>query len=284
LKFHPSFVLFTDLDGTLLDARTYDPGPSVHALDRCRRLGIPVVFVSSKTRAEMEKLRAELGKTDPFVSENGGGVFLPVEQWPAQPVSVQHEVAREGGLWRITLGVPYPGVAQALAEAAEATGTRVQGLDRMSVAEAAALTGLSPEEVGLAMRREFDIPFLVFDETEAVVGRLRREIEARGLCYTRGGRFHHILGQSDKGKAVSLLKQLYRERSGGVRFAAAGDAANDGPMLREADHPYLVRRPDGTFDRDAWFEGLTVTEGIGPEGFAEAVSAVAALIGEEEVI
>lgn len=278
MKTRPLIILFTDLDGTLLDARTYDPGPSVPALDRCRRLGIPVLFVSSKTRAEMERLRAVLGNTDPFVSENGGGVFLPVDAWLDPPGVGRYKVERGGGLWRIALGAPYRKVAQALEASAGAAGARVRGLDTMSETEAADLTGLAPEEARLAVRREFDIPFLVLDETEALIDRLRTEIDARGLCYTRGGRFHHILGRSDKGKAVSLLKQLYQEASPGVRFAAVGDAANDGPMLREVDHPYLVRRPDGTFDQDAWFEGLTVTKGIGPEGFAEVVSAVAELV------
>ena len=278
MKTSPSIVLFTDLDGTLLDARTYDPGPSVPALDRCRGLGIPVVFVSSKTRAEMERLRAALGNTDPFVSENGGGLFLPVEAWPDPPGAGHYEIEREGGLWRITLGAPYGRVARALEAAAGAAGARVRGLDTMTETEAADLTGLSPEETSLAVAREFDIPFLVLDETETLVDRLRTEIEARGLCYTRGGRFHHILGRSDKGKAVALLERFYREASPGARFAAVGDAANDGPMLRESDHPFLVRRPDGTFDQDAWFDGLTVTEGIGPEGFAETVSAMAELI------
>lgn len=279
----PSIVLFTDLDGTLLDALTYDPGPSVPALDRCRKLGIPVVFVSSKTRAEMERLRAALGNTDPFASENGGGLFLPAETWPDPPGVGQYEIERDGGFWRITLGAPYDRVARDLAAAAGAAGAWVRGLDTMSETEAADLTGLAPEEARLAVRREFDIPFLIIDETEAVVDRLRAEIEARGLCYTRGGRFHHILGRSDKGRAVSLLEELCREASPGARFAAVGDAANDGPMLREADHPYLVRRPDGTFDQDAWFDGLTVTKGIGPEGFAEAVRAVAALVEGEGI-
>jgi ribosomal protein L37E len=48
---------------------------------RCRRCGlrkrsIPVVFCSSKTRAEIEHLRKATEVTDPFIIENGG---IPVE-------------------------------------------------------------------------------------------------------------------------------------------------------------------------------------------------------------
>ena len=70
MKFHPSFVLFTDLDGTLLDARTYDPGPSVHALDRCRRLGIPVVMI--------ERAETQAGETVQTVAD----VMAWLERFP----------------------------------------------------------------------------------------------------------------------------------------------------------------------------------------------------------
>ena len=275
----PPAVLFTDLDGTLLDARTYDPGPAAAALERCRRLGVPVVFVSSKTRAEMEVLRTALGNTAPFISENGGGLFLPVDGWPELPAVLGARAERETALWRVTLGASYDEVSGALRDSAASAGARVRGLDVMSVEEIVVLTGLPPEAASLAGRRDFDIPFVLHEETDALVDRLRAEIELRGLSHTRGGRFHHILGRSDKGSAVARLMGLYRERSPGVRFAAVGDAANDRTMLRAVDHPFLVRRPDGTHDRDAWFRGLTVSDGIGPEGFAEAVDALAGLIG-----
>ena len=61
-----NIVIFTDLDGTLLDARTYDPGVAIEALEKCSLHSIPVIFVSSKTRAEIECLREELNNVSPF--------------------------------------------------------------------------------------------------------------------------------------------------------------------------------------------------------------------------
>ncbi len=74
-------VIFTDLDGTLLSPETYQPGPSREALEICKNRQIPVVFVSSKTRAEIEVIRRDLNPDDPFISENGGGIYLPQEMW-----------------------------------------------------------------------------------------------------------------------------------------------------------------------------------------------------------
>jgi len=71
-------VIFTDLDGTLLDHETYSFSAAVPALEILNEKGIPLVFCSSKTRAEIEYWRDKLGNRHPFISENGGGIFIPL--------------------------------------------------------------------------------------------------------------------------------------------------------------------------------------------------------------
>ena len=73
----PFIVIFTDLDGTLLDHASYRWDEAKPALDLCHRFHIPVIMVSSKTMAEMNMLQQELGLSYPFISENGGGIFFP---------------------------------------------------------------------------------------------------------------------------------------------------------------------------------------------------------------
>ena len=73
----PNLIVFTDLDGSLLDSTTYSFKAATPALNALREQGIPLVLVSSKTRAEMEPLRQRLGHCDPFIVENGGAVFVP---------------------------------------------------------------------------------------------------------------------------------------------------------------------------------------------------------------
>lgn len=70
-------VIFTDLDGSLLDAKTYSFDAAGEALNALRVRNVPLILVSSKTRAEIERLRNTLDHPHPFVSENGGGVFIP---------------------------------------------------------------------------------------------------------------------------------------------------------------------------------------------------------------
>ena len=68
-------MIFTDLDGTLLDHETYDWSPAAPLLGRLTAAGIPVCLASSKTAAEMVPLRAAMGlSAAPLICENGAGI------------------------------------------------------------------------------------------------------------------------------------------------------------------------------------------------------------------
>ena len=70
-------LVFADLDGTLLDHRFYSWEGAETALSFIKREGIPLIFCSSKTRWEILPLREKLDNHDPFISENGGAIFIP---------------------------------------------------------------------------------------------------------------------------------------------------------------------------------------------------------------
>ncbi len=60
-----SAMVFTDLDGSLLDHHSYSFVAREPALDHLRLASISVVPASSKTAAEILLLRDALGTTDP---------------------------------------------------------------------------------------------------------------------------------------------------------------------------------------------------------------------------
>ena len=77
-----NLVVFTDLDGTLLDHHSYSWAAAEEALKELERRRVPLVLVTSKTRAEVEALQRKLGSVQPFVTENGGGIFIPHGYFP----------------------------------------------------------------------------------------------------------------------------------------------------------------------------------------------------------
>ena len=70
-------VIYTDLDGSLLDHKTYSFAPAANFLERLENQAIPVIPVTSKTRAEVLSLRKSLNNRHPFVVENGAAICLP---------------------------------------------------------------------------------------------------------------------------------------------------------------------------------------------------------------
>ena len=67
-------MVFTDLDGTLLDHDTYRWDEAEPALTLCASRNVPVILVSSKTRAEMNALRARLEKAENELRELRGKI------------------------------------------------------------------------------------------------------------------------------------------------------------------------------------------------------------------
>ena len=255
-------VIFTDLDGTLLHPLTYSYQEALPALELVRKREIPLVLCSSKTRAEIEVYRKRLDNGHPFISENGGGIFVPQGYFP---FSVGGVLWGEHSL--TVLGMPYDAIRKEFVRFRESLNSRVKGFGDMTVEEIAALTGLSRDEASLAKEREFDEPF-VFEG--APDERFLRAVKLAGLRWTRG-RLYHVMGESDKGKAVGMLKKWYESEYGRIVSVGLGDGLNDLPLLREVDHPVLVRKEDGTYEETINLPNLIRADGVGPAGWNRAV-------------
>jgi mannosyl-3-phosphoglycerate phosphatase len=163
-----------------------------------------------------------------------------------------------------------------LAEIGRILHGEVRGFGSMRVAEIAELTGLDPAAVRRARQREFDEPFVFTADPRAQADALRRVLVRRGLAITRGGRFYHLHGRTDKGRAMqAVLRWLPRSGKGGARWRtiALGDSAHDLAFLREAALPILIPRPDGSVDPALrrGLPGAMRAPAPGPRGWAAAL-------------
>jgi mannosyl-3-phosphoglycerate phosphatase len=228
-------LLFTDLDGTLLDPQTYSWEPAESALAELRRMDIPVIFCTSKTRAEVEALRAALGNVHPFIVENGGAVFVPEGYFPFPwPDSLSRE-----GYRLIELGAPHADLLVSLRGAAAGSRCKIREFSSLSPEEIAGRCGLTPSQAELAKRREYDEPFEILEP--ARTGDLLNTIQRLGRRWTRGDDWYHITGDSDKARAVKALAALYSRAAGPIVTAGIGDGLNDARLLKAVDQPFIVR-------------------------------------------
>lgn len=262
-----AIIVFSDLDGTLLD-ENYSFKAAEHALETLAVNDIPLILCSSKTRSEIELYRKRMDNRHPFISENGGGIFIPENYFPHDPPDVPVRLRKEDGYLIIRLGTPYERLRQALDELRR-EGFRVTGFGDLPVEEVASRTSLPLEEALLCVRRDFDEPFF-FDGDAEEEKKLSASVRAMGLNMTRGV-FRHILGDNDKGKAVNILAGIFRSLYGKITTIALGDSPNDLPMLKRVDYPVAVRRPDGSHHPALDLPGLSRADGVGPEGWRQSV-------------
>ena len=262
----PKPVIFTDLDGCLLDRETYSFGPAQAALRLIREKKIPLILVSSKTRVEMEEYRRRLKNNHPFVSENGGAIFIPKDHFSFQ---FSHE-RKSGKYFVLELGTFYPQIIRALEFIKKETGIQIRGFHDLSEEDIVLLSGLTREEAAWAKKREYDEPFLI-EGGEKEIKIVQKKIRERGLNYVWGGRFHHILGKNDKGKATQILKDLYKKEFPSIWTLGIGDSLNDLPMLSAVDHSIFLKGDEDVSSEISPVKNLVLLEGTGPQAWNEAI-------------
>jgi mannosyl-3-phosphoglycerate phosphatase len=266
---HAQLIVITDLDGTLLDQETYSYEASRPAIQKLTSLQIPLILCSSKTRSEIVALWEQLDLKDPFISENGGAIyFLP----GYFPVSVEGATPK-GWFEAVELGADISRLRRVLQEASQECNVEVRSFATMKPDELSRLSGLTQDQARLALEREYDEPFLVERGDQY---KLFDALRKKDLTVTHGGRFFHVTGGHDKGKAVKTLIDLYRRSGSQVFSVGLGNSANDLPLLQYVDRPVLVKKFDGSYDQEVVksLPSVERTDRVGPEGWSEAVEKI----------
>ncbi|MFK4483623.1 HAD-IIB family hydrolase [Curtobacterium sp. AB7] len=265
----PDLMVVTDLDGTFLDHHDYSFDAALPMLEHLRADGVPVVFCSSKTRAEITALQRRTGLDgQAFVAENGAIVVGP-------DGNVMTGAGAGGGAGA--------GPANADLERLRADLDRTRADLDLHFATfggetdevVAAWTGLDLGAAGDARQREASEVLLWHAEDDDRAGAFRAALAAAGLDLVRGGRFWHVLPAGrDKGTAVRLLVADHERRTGTApRTIGLGDGPNDTALLDAVDLAVVVRGhgpAPGPLDDDRP-ERVHRTTAPGPQGWSEGL-------------
>lgn len=257
-------LIFTDLDGTFLNHHNYSFEESFEALERVREYEIPLIFTTSKTKAEVERLQQKVGICEPFIVENGAALFIP-EGYQGFDLSF---LSNYDDKKVKVFGQSYRKILEFYRLYREEFS--MVGFSDMSNVEVANLTGLDQKSVLLSKQRDFTEPFILKDETRL------EELEQLAHCYelkiTQGGRFYHLMGElQDKGIAVietiELFEKFYKDK---INSIALGDSQNDTAMLERVDVPILIQKHDGSYLETA-LENIQRSTYAGSRGWNEMV-------------
>ncbi|CUI74170.1 HAD-IIB family hydrolase [Cognatishimia activa] len=216
----PDILVFSDLDGTLIDHETYAWSAAKPALAALKKAGAGVVLSSSKTAAEMIVLRTEMGLNDwPAIVENGAGV-LP------------------SGAAALPEPVQYAQLRAVLDQLPEEFRQMFTGFGDMSIADLVEATGLDQDAAALAKERCFSEPGL-WSGDEAQKGVFLKALEDQGITAQQGGRFLTLSFGSNKADQMRALAHKFNPK----HTIALGDAPNDIQMLEAAEFPVVIKNP-----------------------------------------
>lgn len=215
-------IVFTDLDGTLLDHENYDYAPAKPALDLLRFGAIPLILASSKTAAEMAPLRAELGfEQCEAIVENGAGLLEPYKTTAGENST-------------------YPRLLTILKSMPENLHRHFSGFSNWSVEDVCAQTGLDPEAAKRAKQRDFSEPGL-WQGSEEEKQMFCQALGAYGITAQQGGRFLTLSFGGNKAlrmKQILARYEVFNETP--MTSIALGDAPNDIAMLEAAHYGIII--------------------------------------------
>ncbi len=233
-------MLFTALENCLLDPRTDSCSAAEEAIAELERRLIPWVIFSGRTRAQLEPLRRKIGHRHPFVTENGGGLFLPQDYFN---ISVEGS-RRAGGYQMVAVGTPYAQTCAALEEIAGEAGIQVASVAQMKLQETVQNLGLSTDEAHRARQREFEEQFFIAGASEKQTARFVELARQRGFTAQAGEPLWRFSGVPDAGRAARQLVKLYRAATRGrLQVVAIGSSELDLSILAAANKQYMLERP-----------------------------------------
>ena len=262
-------LVFTDLDGSLLDHHTYSYSDALPQVNRLTRLGIPLIPATSKTRAEIEHLRSELDNRHPFIVENGAAVFIPVGYFQSQPPGT----VERGPYWVRELSASREQWLALLASLSDQFPDCFEHFHRAGVDGIMRMTNLPRERAVEANQREYSEP-VKWLGSPVRKGEFVKALQGRGASVLQGGRFLAVSGDCDKGRALVWLRETYRQLgpANRVHDLAIGDSDNDVAMLEAADAALVVRSTVHDYPSLRRQSAVLYSSSYGPAGWAEGVA------------
>jgi mannosyl-3-phosphoglycerate phosphatase family protein len=243
----PRYVVFSALEGSLLGATSQSWTLAADALAELERRHVPLVLVTRGTRARLEPLRRKINHGHPFITESGGGLFLPDGYFPMH----LEQAERVGRYFCVAFAQPYGRVTTALKEIAAEAGASVVGYSQMSNREIARNTGQTQREAELDRLREFSERFFFAGDAEAAAQRLLQSAVRHGWVAIPGNPFWELrsANHGHEARAVRYLMRLYRKAlRSRLSSVGIGSTARDSSLLSAVDQAVVLPLKDHQFD------------------------------------
>ena len=250
-------LIFTDLDGSLLNRDTFKFDEIKKYLKELISKGVYIIPNTSKTEKEILEFNNELGSSLPYISENGSainGLDLLNSNLPKELI-----LSREKDNLIKIFEKSVPVNLQ----------SKCKWLSGMDKKKQSLIFGLEDKQLKMALDRKYTIPF-IFEGSKGDRNQLSKIVKKIGLVLQEGGRVINLTDKVNKAKALQVFVRFFKKNNKNVKTIAVGDNYNDLDMLKISDFPCLVFNDKFTLDQIP-INNLIITNKPSPEGWADVI-------------
>lgn len=264
-----SLIIFTGLDGMLLCGNELDYQPIESVVNQLKQNNIPLIPVTTRTRAEVEELLTKFKLMTPFVVEDGSGIFLP----PDNPNFTIPETNIVDNYHLHQLGCTYTEARAALKVVQEEINKILRGFGDLDEENIQSLINGSISAVRNAKAREFSEYFLTPNRLE--IKKLQEVAQEYGFRIFPGDNLSLIMGQgASNNQAIQWLSRNYQTTTDKqLQTIGFGCTEQDLTMLETVDIPVIIPTDKGVdpcFSDKDW----QVAPSTGTFGWIESVTKI----------
>src|SRR5208282_167507 len=208
-----SFILYIAVDDLIPPRGNFVPGLDEFAATLDHR-GIPAVWLTSRTRLQMDEPRRKLTHHHPFIAEDGCGVFLPEDYFHLRPNSSPSKprgmaTVRLGRFTCLPIAEQQPAASEALETLAAETGVSLVPLRSLPPRELAQNANLPPREAELARQRDFDELFFFAGASQQDIENFQDAGRAQNMQLRQRGVLWSLAIGASVRRCVGELSKLY---------------------------------------------------------------------------
>jgi mannosyl-3-phosphoglycerate phosphatase len=198
---------------------------------------IPLIWVTTRTRLQIDDPRRKLGHSHPFIAEGGGGVYLPEGYFHLRPAKTM----RLGRFTCLPVAEPQPAAAAALEELSAATAIASVALRSLSPRELAQNADLSSGQAELMRHRDFDEFFFFAGAADHDVERFVAECRDRHWQLRQRGVLWSLAIGANLKQCVRELSKLYaRALRSQPKIVGIASGSGASELMAACDRGFLL--------------------------------------------
>ena len=266
---YKDILIFTDLDGTLLNKKSFYYDEAKELIKNCIRNGVVIIPNSSKTSTELNDFCIEAEILPIYISENGSSIH---------GLNILNSKLKK----KIVLSRTKEQILNCFLKNVEYKFQRkCRFVEDLKTSEQIQILGLPKEKLVKALKRNFSIP-MIFNGNNEEKKCLKNLIKKLDMKVQDGGRVLNLGDDVSKGKAMSFfIKNLSKITNKNYTVIGVGDNENDISMLDKSDYPCIVKNGELNINNE---NNYLFSKNEAPIGWTEVVEKTLNKIHKNRII